>query len=97
MDSLGAIELRNAIASSYGVSLPATAAFDYPTVGHMAAFIVRSWPLQAGPISGEQPALPSTEMAHADVIACLRTVIGSIVEAYVADDQPLMEVSHSSP
>ena len=32
LDSLGAIELRNGVASRFGVTLPATVAFDYPTI-----------------------------------------------------------------
>lgn len=30
LDSLGALELRDAIASQFAVTLPATAAYDYP-------------------------------------------------------------------
>ncbi len=32
LDSLAAVELRNAVASRFAVSLPATVAFDYPTL-----------------------------------------------------------------
>ena len=32
LDSLGALELRNAIASRFAVTLPATAAYDYPNL-----------------------------------------------------------------
>ncbi|KAK9834736.1 hypothetical protein WJX74_008822 [Apatococcus lobatus] len=36
LDSLGAIELRNAVAATFHVSLPVTAAFDYPTIQTLA-------------------------------------------------------------
>ena len=39
LDSLGAVELQNAMSRSLGVALPATVAFDYPTVSALAAFI----------------------------------------------------------
>lgn len=39
LDSLAAVELRNAAASKFGVQLPATVTFDYPTLASLAAFV----------------------------------------------------------
>ena len=40
LDSLGAVELRNQLATSFtSVELPATLTFDYPTVNALAGFI----------------------------------------------------------
>jgi acyl transferase domain-containing protein len=39
LDSLGAVELRNALERSVGASLPATVVFDYPTVQALVGFI----------------------------------------------------------
>lgn len=39
LDSIGAVELRNAVATAFAVELPATVAFDYPTVSAMAGFV----------------------------------------------------------
>ena len=39
LDSLGAVDLRNALGARFGVELPATATFDHPTVAAMAAHV----------------------------------------------------------
>ena len=39
MDSLGAVELRNAAAAAFSVAIPATAVLDYPSIAEVAAFI----------------------------------------------------------
>ena len=50
----GAVELRNAVSAKFGVELPATVTFDYPTVAAMAGFLAASL-AQLGPAA----ALPS--------------------------------------
>ena len=42
VDSLAGIELKNKIEAAYGVELPATAAFDYPSIDALAHYIVAS-------------------------------------------------------
>ena len=39
LDSLGAVELRNALSERFSVDLPATVTFDYPTTSALAGFI----------------------------------------------------------
>ena len=39
LDSLGAVELRNALGSEFGIDLPATVTFDYPSVSELADFL----------------------------------------------------------
>lgn len=49
MDSLMAVELRNALARAFGVALPSTLAFDFPTVGDLTAHLMPTlFPDQAG-------------------------------------------------
>lgn len=53
----GAVELRNTLVSQFGVELPATATFDYPTVAALAAFIVSQ---------GAAPAMAELAIAPGD-------------------------------
>ena len=39
LDSLGAVELRNALAQAVGMELPGTFVFDYPSVGALAGYL----------------------------------------------------------
>ena len=39
LDSIGAVELRNAVGTRFGVELPATAMFDYPTLRALGAYL----------------------------------------------------------
>jgi hypothetical protein len=39
LDSIAAVELRNTVSAKFGVDLPATATFDYPTADALARFI----------------------------------------------------------
>lgn len=40
LDSIGAVELRNAISQKVGVDLPATVTFDNPTVTALARYVL---------------------------------------------------------
>lgn len=39
LDSLGAVELRNALASQFAIELPATLTFDYPSIAALSDFL----------------------------------------------------------
>lgn len=57
IDSLSAVELRNELGTRFGVTMPATVMFDYPTVNSLAGFVAsRTQPTQ-------QVARPTAEHA----------------------------------
>ena len=40
LDSLGAVELRNALSQNFDIELPATLAFDHPSISAITTYIV---------------------------------------------------------
>ena len=44
LDSLGSVELRNAVGAAFQLDLPATAAFDYPSIGALAKYVASRLP-----------------------------------------------------
>jgi acyl carrier protein len=42
LDSLGAVELRNSLSKEFGMELPATLTFDYPSTAAISTFIVEA-------------------------------------------------------
>ncbi len=48
LDSLGAVELRNALEGRLGLQLPGTLVFDYPTIGAVSSFISEQLGATAG-------------------------------------------------
>jgi acyl carrier protein len=56
LDSLMAVEMRNALGTMFGVALPATLLFDYPTVDGLTDFLFRSLALEAPAAVAAHPA-----------------------------------------
>ena len=45
LDSLGAVELRNALSSAFAVELPATVTLDYPSIAALSTYITSLQPV----------------------------------------------------
>ena len=78
LDSLMAVEMRNALAARVGVKLPATLLFDQPSVSALAAFLANGalaelFPVQAEP--GEAAELAGLDAA--ELSALLDAELGS--------------------
>lgn len=55
LDSLGQVQLRDSLASRFQLDLPATLAFDHPTIAALAAFLQAQLPSAEGRPASLQP------------------------------------------
>lgn len=72
LDSLMAVELRNAISRSIGEPLPATLLFDYPTLNDLSAFLLRKLKL----LSDRQP-----DPDHSSTGSSVAAAVASLTDA----------------
>lgn len=89
---MGAVELRNVLHNETGVAVPATFAFDHPTVASMAALLSSQAALV--PQSEASIGTPSRSDAAqaAEVLLKLQDIAKDILGARISASQPLMEV-----
>ena len=75
LDSLSAVELRNAVADAFAVDLPATAAFDFPSIAALATHIL----LLKQPLCAEPAQLAKLHTApKEDALCCAFLGVGCI-------------------
>ena len=93
----GSVELKNAVSARFGIELPATVSFDYPTIQAMAGYIAQQQQGASGAgAAGMQPAGQDLEAVRQAVLATLLETAASLIGAEVAPDQPLMEAGLDS-
>ena len=95
LDSLGAVELRNAMAAAFSMPIPATVAFDYPTLGQIAQYVLAHSDMAAAAAAPEffpGDAAPAPAQEPEIVLAAVLAVTANILQAPITPDQPFMEV-----
>jgi acyl carrier protein len=69
LDSLMAVELRNALGRALGTTLPATLLFDHPTVNALVAFVRTEVPALVGAPAAEAPDLGAPVASSTGVLS----------------------------
>lgn len=96
LDSLGAVELRNALAARFGCDLPATATFDHPTLGALADAVMADLDRSAkgsAAVAADPGRSVDPSAAAEAVLGRLTGLLHGILGRAVAPAEPLMEVS----
>ncbi|KAL4548258.1 hypothetical protein Ndes2526B_g00840 [Nannochloris sp. 'desiccata'] len=97
VDSLGAVKLKNKIQSTFGVQLPSTLVFDYPTATDIAKFIFgkleNTRPAAAG--ENKSTSMRSLEDIVTDIIPMITQCTG-IDESAIEAEAPLLAMGLNS-
>ncbi|HEV2147500.1 MAG TPA: acyl carrier protein, partial [Longimicrobiaceae bacterium] len=90
LDSLTAVEIRNALSAAAGHPLPATLLFDHPTVDALAAFLAREV-FGVEPAEGAAPAAAPEDDTLAAALAEVEASRGDELALLLAGELDLIE------
>ena len=90
LDSLGAVELRHALETEFGIRVPATVLFDYPTIDELSSYLHAGMVTEHGAASASQPYDPP---GHQALLKSPDAVIQPDGNAWVPSQRPVIGVS----
>ena len=64
LDSLGAVELRNALGTRFGIELAPTVTFDYPSIAALSGHLATRPGMAASAADGSSPAAPQRALVQ---------------------------------
>lgn len=97
LDSLAVVELRSEISNTFGLELPVTTLFNYPTITALANFIAAQLESLSG--MAVDADLATLELKVVDAIAVeaeILRIVRGMVEMEISSSQPLMEAGLDS-
>merc|ERR1719503_100158 len=86
LDSLSAVQFRNDLVKEFGINLPASMTFDYPTIQALVAHVVE---ISGGAAEEEKPKGPDPVVVRGRIKETVRQLLGN--DDDFEDDNPLME------
>lgn len=89
LDSIGAVELKNAVSDAFGLELPSTATFDYPSIGALSEYVAQQQQHLPG------LAVPAVEKLE-EIKKILHGLVSSLLDTDISLDQPLMDAGLDS-
>ena len=97
LDSVGSVELRNSISQLLGTELPATVAFDYPTISGMAKYIAER---KFGSVKQEDSHDSTLDDAQEDnapdILKSLTAIVEGVLDSTLDINEPLMSAGLDS-
>jgi phthiocerol/phenolphthiocerol synthesis type-I polyketide synthase C len=91
LDSLMAVELRNRLESSLGVTLSATLVFNYPTIAAMAPYLAQKMGISLEAAAAE-PVADNTAQQPADIVASVKQLSDAEAEALLLKELAEIEL-----
>lgn len=89
LDSLAAVELRNGLATAFGLDLPATLVFDYPTVAALANYVAAQLQANYAEAAARTSLVPAA--------ACSDALLGEVARPLEASVTAVVGVSARFP
>ncbi len=95
LDSMGAIELRNALIQKFNIDLPATVTFDYPSVSKLAGFI-SSAVHTVSEVDETYRISSKQSKSVVDFVSTVQSIVSTVLGKSVSAEEPLMQAGMDS-
>jgi len=95
LDSMGAVQLRNALIQKFDLDLPATVTFDYPSVSKLAGFI-SSLKGTVSEVVETYSAANKQAQIYLDFVSSVQSIVGNVLGKSLSAEEPFMQAGLDS-